>query len=325
MGGILGSLAPIALSFLAPGIGTALGLSGIGGSLAGGAIAGGLGSAFGDGKVLKGALTGGLGGAAGNLLGQAGSSLLGGTSLGNSLGFSAPDGTSSFNDIISNNASNAGNLTGLTNNSGTGLFSGGGASSFGGNMGNNFKLGDLLGDINSYSAQDKIAKQQQDALNAAMSQFAPYQQTGVGANSQLSNLLGLNGASGYNSAMAALQNDPGYQFRLQQGQQGIDRNLSAQGLGQSGAAVKAANDYAQGQAQQEYQNAIQNAQGASNSGQNAAGALAGLATNLGQVGAARTGQQSNIINQGLSGLFGSGQNSTDQLLSQLMRRQLGLA
>jgi hypothetical protein len=50
------------------------------------------------------------------------------------------------------------------------------------------------------------------------------------------------------------QADPGYQFRLQQGLRAANAGYAAKGLLKSDAAVKGLNDYAQGQASQEYNN-----------------------------------------------------------------------
>ncbi len=78
---ILGSVAPIALSLLAPGlgttIGTALGATGAGASALGGAIIGGVSSGLTGGNVLKGAAFGGLGGGLGGMVGNAASNTLG--------------------------------------------------------------------------------------------------------------------------------------------------------------------------------------------------------------------------------------------------------
>lgn len=49
--------------------------------------------------------------------------------------------------------------------------------------------------------------------------------------------------------------DPGYQFRIQQGQQAIDRSAAAKGGLLSGGAIKASDAYNSGQAAQEYQSA----------------------------------------------------------------------
>lgn len=70
---IIGTIAPIALSIIAPGIGTAigtaLGASGVGAAVLGGAVIGGASSALTGGNVLQGALMGGLGGGLGGVVG----------------------------------------------------------------------------------------------------------------------------------------------------------------------------------------------------------------------------------------------------------------
>jgi hypothetical protein len=55
-----------------------------------------------------------------------------------------------------------------------------------------------------------------------------------------------------------VEQDPGYQFRLNQGLQALQRSQAATGI-TGGAAATAINDYAQGQASQEYGNAYQRA------------------------------------------------------------------
>jgi hypothetical protein len=52
-----------------------------------------------------------------------------------------------------------------------------------------------------------------------------------------------------------LANDPAYQFRLQQGQQALEQSAAAKGTLRGGATLKSLQDYAQGMASQEYQNA----------------------------------------------------------------------
>ena len=47
-------------------------------------------------------------------------------------------------------------------------------------------------------------------------------------------------------------NNPAYQFQLKQGQQALDRSSAARGMGYSGAQMKAAQQYGQGLASQEY-------------------------------------------------------------------------
>lgn len=56
-----------------------------------------------------------------------------------------------------------------------------------------------------------------------------------------------------------LQQDPGYQFRLQQGQDALQRSAAARGMITSGAAQQALQEHAQNVASQEYANAFNRA------------------------------------------------------------------
>lgn len=58
-----------------------------------------------------------------------------------------------------------------------------------------------------------------------------------------------------------LTDDPGYNFRLEQGRKALEKNLAAQGKYLSGAALKELTDYGQGAASQEYAAAYQRALG----------------------------------------------------------------
>lgn len=82
------------------------------------------------------------------------------------------------------------------------------------------------------------------ALNSQLTTLEPWQQGGQNAFNQLAG----------NSFMDNWQQDPGYQFRLQQGQQGINNAMAARGMGNSGAALKALAGYNQNMASQEYGN-----------------------------------------------------------------------
>jgi hypothetical protein len=88
---------------------------------------------------------------------------------------------------------------------------------------------------------------------------APYRQAGYGALDQINALLGLGGsphASGLfgglfgignqpASALQALQNQPGYQFGLNQGQTALDRSAASRGGLYSGATLKALERFGQ--------------------------------------------------------------------------------
>ena len=76
---------------------------------------------------------------------------------------------------------------------------------------------------------------------------------GTAAANQYQDLIGA-GPQGAAGEENALQSTPGYQFTLDQGLKAAQNNATAQGLGVSGAAMKAASTYTSGLADQTYQN-----------------------------------------------------------------------
>ncbi len=227
MGGVkklFKKIAPIAgpiLGAAIPGVGPVLGAA-LGGA------AGGLASGGG----LKGALTGGL-------LGGAASGLTGGFSglLGQNAGATLAQTTG--------NAA----LQGPTLGSGIkGVLSGGGLSSLTSGTGGSglSSLARIGGSLYGAAEEDEAAKRARDA---ALGSVRPYNQMGLEAQQQLSDNL----SQGFDPG--DLTSDPSYQFRLQQGMEAQNRGLAAQGLGQSGAALKAAQEYGQQFASNEYSNA----------------------------------------------------------------------
>jgi hypothetical protein len=98
----------------------------------------------------------------------------------------------------------------------------------------------------------------------------PFRQAGLtGTNMLLAQLQGPNasakfgGVAGYDPAAAMrnfgasdFQADPGYAFRLSEGMKALDRTAASRGGLLSGATLKGAQQYGQGLASQEYQNAF---------------------------------------------------------------------
>lgn len=85
----------------------------------------------------------------------------------------------------------------------------------------------------------------------------PYQTTGAQATTQLAAGLAPGGDLSQTFTAADMEaNDPGYEFRLQQGEQALQRSLAAGGSVMGGGAMKQLNDYAQNSASSEYQNAF---------------------------------------------------------------------
>jgi hypothetical protein len=119
------------------------------------------------------------------------------------------------------------------------------------------------------SATNTAVNEQQWAIEQQENLSAPYRAVGNAAIGQYEDLLGLgpNGAAGEQAALAAT---PGYQFAKQQGTQATVNQASAMELGLSGNTLEGIAEFNTGLADQTYQNAVGNAQGAVAIGQNAA-------------------------------------------------------
>lgn len=124
-----------------------------------------------------------------------------------------------------------------------------------------------------YSQQQAFLREQQNLLN-------PYTQAGNQALNPLTALL-----TGYNQQgqqltpaqrMGYFQESPGYQFRLEQGQNALNRLANARGQLFSGEQTRATERFAQGLASEEYDNFINRLMGLSNTGLQAANSQAGL-------------------------------------------------
>ncbi len=83
----------------------------------------------------------------------------------------------------------------------------------------------------------------------------PYRDAAYPSLANLSKGLRPGGQYARNFGMSDFQADPGYQFRLQQGEQGINRAASARGGQYSGATLKALARFNQDMGSQEYGNA----------------------------------------------------------------------
>lgn len=263
-----------------------LGLGSAGSSALGtGLLGAGAGGASGGLKgAALGGLAGGLGGYAtaggfdglGSSLGLTGENSLFGTTAGTPLsGSVGPTQGSGVLGSLTNGSLTGGSLTGVGN-------SGGGMSSFGGAN----AVGNLLSGLSSTKANDDAEKALLAAQGRSLNAIQPY----LNAKFEPGDLT----------------QDPGYQFRLQQGQQAMDRTLGARGSLFSGAALKASQDYGQGLADSTYNDAYQRflAQNQQNIG--AAGMAGNIFDNQGNIQAGAGINNSNVLNKTASGLFGNG-------------------
>jgi hypothetical protein len=127
-------------------------------------------------------------------------------------------------------------------------------------------------------ALDAQLKLQRELFNKQVENLSSFKQAGETGQAKMMDLLGLSGntkAPGYGSAATAfkvegfdpntlfeqfnaqeMEQDPGYAFRLSEGQKAIERSTAAKTGLQSGAALKAAARFGQEMGSQEYQNAF---------------------------------------------------------------------
>jgi len=142
----------------------------------------------------------------------------------------------------------------------------------------------------------------QDQLNLLTQQRAdqqPWLDAGHNALTQLASGTGAGGQFTKTFTGADLASDPGYQFRLDQGNQAIERSAAARGGLLSGAAAKALTRYSQGVASDEYGNAYNRFNNDQSTQYNRLASLAGVgqaATN--QVGQAGQNAYGTIANAG---------------------------
>lgn len=137
---------------------------------------------------------------------------------------------------------------------------GGGNALFGGNGG---RIGGepIVG--NYYDSSSQYAPQPQYAAGNVTTQAAPQNQQ-----------------QQYQNAFDNYQKSTGYQFRVGEGARALDNSYASRGVGQSGAAAKAALNYGQNIASGEFGNYLNALMAQQGVGLSAAGAQAGVSTNF---------------------------------------------
>jgi hypothetical protein len=143
------------------------------------------------------------------------------------------------------------------------------------------------------NAMDAYIAEMRARSNKAIGYQKPYEEAGRSGLNMLQQLV----TGNPQDVMSRLEATPGYQFRMSQGQTGVQNLLASQGGLKSGAAMKALSDYAQGTASQEFGNQVGYAQGLAGMGQNAAISMGNYEMQAG----------SNIANSMQQGILGQGQ------------------
>ena len=170
------------------------------------------------------------------------------------------------------------------------------------------------------AAADRAGQLQQEQFERQVELQAPFREAGVRA------LPELEAASRYTPfGMEQFQADPGYGFRLSEGQKALDRQAAARGGLISGAALKGAQRFGQEMGSQEYTNAFNRYQIERQARLNPLQSLAGVGqTSVAQLGQAGQAMASGVGEAGAaaaqaraSGYMG-GANALSQGLSQYM-------
>ena len=144
------------------------------------------------------------------------------------------------------------------------------------------------------AAAREAARIQQEQFNLINEQQKPYREAGYSALSDIGAMKPYL-TQQYTPEDFAQGIDPGYQFRLQQGQEATNRMANMGGGMLSGNALKGQQDYTQGLASQEYGNAFNRFQVGRSNIYNTLSSIAGLGqTSLGQTTAAGTTAAGNI-------------------------------
>ena len=177
---------------------------------------------------------------------------------------------------------------------------------------------------------------QREMFNKAMELQKPWYEAGTNALAEQQRLLGLGaagrGTAGYGSmakpfTMADFQADPGYAFRLAEGQKALERSAAARGGLLSGGTGAALTRYGQEMGSQEYQNAFNRyqteraarlnpLQSLSGQGQTTAGTLSSAGQNYATT-AGQAGVDLATINAA-RGLYGA--NAQNQMINQILGR-----
>jgi hypothetical protein len=198
------------------------------------------------------------------------------------------------------------------------------------------KAASKASDIQAQSASQATEMQkqiadQQIALQREMYQQtrddqAPFRAAGVNALAQMQRTAG-NVPGAFSFGMNDFNADPGYAFRLSEGQKALDRQAAARGGLISGGALKAAQRYGQDMGSQEYQNAYNRALTGYNSGVASENQLynrqAGLA-GIGQTSTNLTNQAGQNYSTGVGNSLGAyGTNAGNNMMAGANARASG--
>jgi hypothetical protein len=224
---------------------------------------------------------------------------------------------------------------------GVGASSGGGASSYSGNQlpwlnnstaADDAFLGKAAGALDGTSTGGTDVFSSQNLLSPAVSALLG-SRTNAKAEKQLLAQQAANKALyepylNFNFNPGDLTEDPGYKFNLAQGNQALDRQQLAKGGYFSGNALKEAQSFGQGLADNTYNTAFNRALQTNAAGLQGAGAVAGVNDNVGNIKAGSTVNTGNLYSGALGSILGGNsftnsgalQGGNGDYLSNLLRQ-----
>src|SRR4029078_2649822 len=148
----------------------------------------------------------------------------------------------------------------------------------------------------------------------ALSYRNPYAESGQGANTLLSDALGINGPEAQARYFANFQNDPGYIAARDAGIAGIEQSQAGPGMLHSGGTLKALQDYGQRLMWSQFQNRLEGLKGLGVQGQNAATTQGGWQTQFGRDKADLLGRIGTAKASGIVGAANAGTAGTQNML-----------
>lgn len=143
------------------------------------------------------------------------------------------------------------------------------------------KAGLVAGENKANTYLDTGLNQATGSFNQAQGYYAPLAATYNKGAQSYADALGLNGPDGNAKATAAFQTSPGYSFARDEALQGVMRQMAASGMLSSGNNQIALMDRANNLANQQWGSYLDRLGGYNPLAMQAAGAQAGIATNLG--------------------------------------------
>lgn len=135
-------------------------------------------------------------------------------------------------------------------------------------------------ELQAAAAREATAEERRQ-FDITQANLQPWLKQGTAAIGRIGDLIGTSGTPLSSEEIMAM--DPGYQFRLAEGEKAIDRKIGSMGLRNSGAALKATTRFGQDYATGEFGNIYNRLAGVASGGQQ-------TGTNLGALGAQSAGR-----------------------------------